>query len=131
MNKEIEKLLLASGVKKENFVIGTAKPDTVFTEQFTYAAGGQKEIIQKTAKVAAKYFPGQKMILIWSVEAFSDGRMVKRSTFSVKKDSVYADFEKRVTEKAVEFPGRGNEFVWIYPTEELEMAVNKIKELLK
>ncbi|MBQ6862683.1 MAG: hypothetical protein IJO14_00445 [Clostridia bacterium] len=131
MKKRITALLIKNGIALSSVVIGTGKTYTSSKNRFIFSAGGRKEILNETAKLAVKYFDEQKILLIWSVYGTAKGRTVKRQTFSVKCDSVFNALTQNKTRKIVELTGHGTEDVWIFSIDETENAISKIKELLK
>lgn len=131
MRNIIRKLIIENDIDEKCVVIGTGKTYCKSKGYFIFQAGNNPRIRNKTAKIAIKYFETQKLIIVWNVVGKSKNRMIKRESFSIKIDSVFENLENGVAKKIVELPGRGEEDVWLYPVDELEQAIIKIKECLK
>ena len=97
--------------------------------RFKYEAKNKKEIVNKTAKFAIKYFTYEKVLIMWQVKGIEKDRVVDRIKFSVDKDDVFRNLSQGFTVKNLEFNNRGEEIVWFFVADEWEKVVIKIKEL--
>ena len=128
VKKKIENLIVASGIDLKYVVVGTGETYCKSKGRFVFQAGERKEIRNRTAKIAIKYFEKQNLIIIWNVIGRAKNRNIQRECFSIKCESVFESIESGITKKIVELQGRGQEEVWLYPADEIEKAIIKIKE---
>lgn len=127
MKRKIENMIVDNGIDLKYVVVGTG--ETYYSnKRFVFDARNRKETVNRTAKFAIKYLSKHNFILVWDIEKY---RHFRGSEFSVKSKTIFDNFKNGVATKAIEFQSWGEEEVLIYPVEELEKAIIKIKECLK
>lgn len=127
MKRKIENLIVDSGIDLKNVVVGTG--ETYYSnKRFVFNATDRKELDNGTAKFAIKYLSKHSLILVWNIEKYHKH---SNRIFSIKCETVFDNFKNGVATKAVEFHSWGEEEVMIYPADEIEKAIIRIKECLE
>ena len=132
IKQEILRILQKNQVDLATVVVGTGETYYKARNRFVFDAGNRKEILDKTALYAIKYFHTEKIFILWEVWGTRPNKsFVYRSCLNIDAGAVLNSLGKTdELRKGIEFQWRNKEIVRVFDRVGLEnyIANNFSKE---